>query len=46
VGTSDVVGEVQDGKRKLVVANECGNSNKQRRYEGCSNPGRSTLAEA
>jgi hypothetical protein len=46
VGTSEVGGETQDGKRKLVVPNDCGNSNKQRRYEGCSNPGRSTSAEA
>jgi hypothetical protein len=46
VGTSDLGGDSQDGKRKLVVLNDGGFSNKQRRHEGCSNPGRSTSAEA
>jgi hypothetical protein len=46
VGTSEMGGESQDGKRKLVGPNDGGISNKQRRHEGCSNPGRSTSAEA
>jgi hypothetical protein len=46
VGNTDELGEAQVGKQKFTEANECGASNKERKYAGRSNPSEGISAKA